>query len=548
MIAYRRRFNVEFHVERATGFSPSRSRHCYLAVALIFAGFAWSSLHAAANETVASFKPGVAKGDVGIEAPVEGQPGEGPLAIATSGPSLMLLDQINGRVLSLDLNTKSLRSILIPPRVKAGDLTIVDGVAFVWAGAPIRLSDDESHIGKMASEDRQQTRNLAATAFAQMGSEEPSAAPGAGSRIRPLSEEGSETRHEHLWTPAGVSSVAYTLREGRSVVSIVLSKSGKPSINLQLRAKGTFGSVEFLSLDGEERAYVLSEILSQDGSASTFVTRFTATGALDAIYRLPYAPNQLLTTRPVAITTAGDVLFLQVRPDGAQILKLDVMAPPLDGRLGANEPEVPPPQKVPRPAPTMAGISRADIVAGALAYEGAKFTVTPVAYGAADVCKGYDPSDRTRRPWYLVGHLGQVISGVPYSWGGCQSLSAILDAIKQGSAVAGNICTKEPPRPNTAGVDCSGLVSQAWDLGGQYTTRDLGSVSTPVEAKQLAPGDILLNPGSHVVIFLRWLPSGRIEDIESATGRCNGSVCRRSGWVSAFLQQGYEPRKRKGLQ
>lgn len=57
--------------------------------------------------------------------------------------------------------------------------------------------------------------------------------------------------------------------------------------------------------------------------------------------------------------------------------------------------------------------------------------------------------------------------------------------------------------------DCSGFVSMMWDLDYSLDTTELASVSTAVTAgfSGLQPGDILLSPGHHVVLFAEWANS-----------------------------------------
>lgn len=66
-------------------------------------------------------------------------------------------------------------------------------------------------------------------------------------------------------------------------------------------------------------------------------------------------------------------------------------------------------------------------------------------------------------------------------------------------------------------TDCSGFVSYAWHLQDHagrpqsLTTRTLPDVSRLISKDELQSGDILLRPGSHVVIFDQWANSQRTE-------------------------------------
>jgi hypothetical protein len=57
---------------------------------------------------------------------------------------------------------------------------------------------------------------------------------------------------------------------------------------------------------------------------------------------------------------------------------------------------------------------------------------------------------------------------------------------------------------NTYRQDCSGYVSMAWKLGSSQTTSTLASFSTKISKSELSAGDILLNAGSHTLIFDKW--------------------------------------------
>lgn len=52
--------------------------------------------------------------------------------------------------------------------------------------------------------------------------------------------------------------------------------------------------------------------------------------------------------------------------------------------------------------------------------------------------------------------------------------------------------------------DCSGFVSHSWRLPGGLVTQTLGEVSHEIEKEQLKPGDALLNPAEHVMLFNGW--------------------------------------------
>jgi hypothetical protein len=113
---------------------------------------------------------------------------------------------------------------------------------------------------------------------------------------------------------------------------------------------------------------------------------------------------------------------------------------------------------------------------------------------------------------------------------------------------AGNVCTRNAPRSDVAGVDCSAFVSAAWGLAIHYTTAAIPAIARPLDNPwDLKPGDALNKPGSHVMLFLRFTPDRKAEVMESSTGGCNGRVCRNVYPLAALLARGYVPVRFRGL-
>ena len=84
---------------------------------------------------------------------------------------------------------------------------------------------------------------------------------------------------------------------------------------LQLKVRDKLGSVEFLDIDRQGLMFVLAEnipAIIMEG-ASTFVARFSPSGALEGIYELPLTPSVALSRRFVTVSPDGDVYFLRTR-------------------------------------------------------------------------------------------------------------------------------------------------------------------------------------------------------------------------------------------
>ena len=134
------------------------------------------------------------------------------------------------------------------------------------------------------------------------------------------------------------------------------------------------------------------------------------------------------------------------------------------------------------------------------------------------------PPQFVRRP-YAVPQIG-----VAYDWGGRDSVKTFERKLAQGY-VAGNIggtFWADGRRRVTTGVDCSGLVSNVWQLGAHVPTADLDSVSTPLLGlNRMRVGDAFLLAGHHVMLYREQVPidgASLAIRVTEATSRC-GSVC-----------------------
>ena len=134
------------------------------------------------------------------------------------------------------------------------------------------------------------------------------------------------------------------------------------------------------------------------------------------------------------------------------------------------------------------------------------------------------PPQFVRRP-YAVPQIG-----VPYDWGGRDSVKTFERKLAQGY-VAGNIggtFWADGRRRVTTGVDCSGLVSNVWQLGAHVPTADLDSVSTPLLGlNRMRVGDAFLLAGHHVMLYREQVAidgASLAIRVTEATSRC-GSVC-----------------------
>jgi len=142
------------------------------------------------------------------------------------------------------------------------------------------------------------------------------------------------------------------------------------------------------------------------------------------------------------------------------------------------------------------------------------------------------------------------MTGVPYDWGGSDSLERFDQKIDQGY-IAGNIGGTFWPdgtRRVTAGVDCSGFVANVWKLGRHIGTSDLAQVTARVDRlDRMRVGDALLLPDHHIALY-----RGQVEPdgaslairVTEAASRC-GLVCDSTYEIDHF--HGYALRRSKTL-
>jgi hypothetical protein len=259
--------------------------------------------------------------------------------------------------------------------------------------------------------------------------------------------------------------------------------------------------------------------------------------------------NTPITRRFVTVSGDGDVYFLKTQRSGVDVVGVGFRplrnAKVIDVRRRIQNAGAAPSNSFTAIAAVRPS-NRQQAIEAAFAFEGVQWLVTPQNYGADPdtACSGFS---RIRRPWYLQGKLGQQVRGVPYCWG-CHGSLANFQAAMQRGVKAGNVCTKNAPRNDVAGVDCSAFVSAAWGLSVHYTTAAIPAIARPVsDPWELRPGDALNKPGSHVMLFLRFTPDRKAEVMESSTGGCNGRVCRNIYPLASLLARGYQPVRFKGL-
>ncbi len=140
--------------------------------------------------------------------------------------------------------------------------------------------------------------------------------------------------------------------------------------------------------------------------------------------------------------------------------------------------------------------------------------------------------------WWL---MDQFNKGIPYNWGGCSTIVDFSEGIMAGK-YAGNVPDSRENGicKNCVGVDCSGLVTICWELKNRLYTKTIPAIASPLKSMDLLlPGDVILLPGSHVMIFIDFIndrkTSVQIVDASRSTGR----VMLRTVLLSYLSGNGY---------
>src|SRR5713226_8313568 len=493
---------------------------------------------AAADTVVRQFSVGTTSTTVGIAAGGEDVELTGPQALTSDAHgNLFVLDQINGRILRF--NPKQPASdpniLKMPADVQANDLVVRKSDILVWDGS-IRALKAANEQSTRALDDGvvllDQNTRAAVIKKTRQPDRQYIASRGKGSVIADIIPN------------KGDSSVR---------IEVQTIDNNETIAQLSLRVPNRLGTVEFLEIDDSDRFYVLGENVPDSGrQASTFVARYASNGKLEGIYELPLE-NTPLTRRFVTISGDGDVYFLRTRTDDVEVVGVGFRslrnASVIDLRLPRTPAKNLLKGKFDGKFDAIAAVrpsNRQQTIQTAFAFEGVQWKLTPANYGSDPdtACTGFD---RIRRPWYLQGKVNQEVRGVPYCWGCHGSLANFRLRVEAGT-MAGNVCTRNSPRTDVAGVDCSAFVSAAWGLSVHYTTAAIPAIAKTVENPwDLKPGDALNKPGSHVMLFLRFTPDRKAEVMEASTGGCNGRVCRNVYPLASLLERGYVPVRFRAL-
>jgi hypothetical protein len=143
--------------------------------------------------------------------------------------------------------------------------------------------------------------------------------------------------------------------------------------------------------------------------------------------------------------------------------------------------------------------------------------------------------------------------GMPYKWGGFDSLESFEAGIKKGKA-AGDIYSPEKRKlggaavsSNAVGIDCSGFISRCWKLPSKQSTNSLPGLCTKLASiGDLKPGDIMDDAGGHVILFAKWLDGTKTKaQFYESSPYCK--VISSSYDVTGLAPMGFQPLRYKQI-
>lgn len=483
-----------------------------------------------------TFSAGSGVRDVSIRPSVPDREGAGPSAIAMQGEDdFYILDSGNDRILHYDRVAQTIDTISLPSGIGAGDLVVApDGFFVLDVPNSIVLGLDTA--GNVTS--RYPLPDTPGALSSQIV-----LAPSGQPRLRLLNRTDIDLLEERIINGAVNDSPRdplaapllrpaidnLTAQPGLSVAGLpgvytstqrVSSQQGHIFLTdpltgtqqtLTIRVNHFLGSSTLLTVDHLGNAYVLvEELLDQVPVilAETSVWRFGADGAFTGMARLPLEASPLLPNRFVAVSPAGSVYFLQVDDQSAAVIEVPFTtrysSDGLEARWAQWSQQHPVSQleaSLDTPARADRAVSRSQIIQNAQAYMSVNWTL-----GAANYHNGptgdtdWSPcatSEHWKLPRYLSNRLNQVIAETPYEYGGKVSISTFRSRIASG-AWAGNICMEGGDIASATGIDCSGLVQNAWQLA--YNQQWLPSYSHVINWSELLAGDMLRTDG-HTILF-----------------------------------------------
>lgn len=354
------------------------------------------------------------------------------------------------------------------------------------------------------------------------------------------------------------------------------------SLDVRSLAGGRLAQAYEISRRSLARRYVVSEEIAAVAPSlkvRVFVQRFDSAGRVTGIVYVPLDGLEVVPHDFIAIDGNGRVRALAPMASGVKIREYNFVPPPAGRRrlkeedlkrMGRAVREIAVETKTldreedhtfrkggPRftvrvPTPS---ISRETVLKNAKAYLTVDWVLQQQNFSNPTVENRCSPSEAKfwLRPSRLSAALiGTTIGPMPYRWGGDDTPPSFKARLEWG-ALAGDVCSCRSAAydfclaPESAGIDCSGLISRAWGIGKRGTAGLLDVADDVSSIADLKPGDAFDWPGHHVRLFVSAAPGPEIgfTVLEASTRiDCEG-VCERTYRPSEL--SGYRLIRYKGI-
>jgi len=490
-------------------------------------------------QVIASFDRGLGPYQIGISARLEEQEAFGAqsIRVASDGNRIYVADSINQRVVVVDLRGKGTMSVSIPG-ASISDLAIDEDSIYVadTAGRKVRKFTQDGSV-------MVETDVLDQALFDN----------NSGIEVDPTGHLVWQTNYDREFefvtssaelrlAPGTLAKRGLSFKGGRysatrlSSHEFELAIEGQNPGTLLVKSKYYLGSARVVGLNRDGSLAVLVEELLEGIPAflvDTSVRAYESNGAMLGSVLLPTHGSYAIATRFVDVDTDGNIYFLKVLETETQVLKLaygSAIENTLEQRWTALEKQLQS-TALERELRDNAGfthlpdtISRDQIMQNASNYADLQWTASS-ANLQGTACSVAD--DRIK-PVYLGSYSSnQVVTRVPYKWGGYDSISSFSTGMQQGKA-AGDTGTATI-LACASGVDCSGFVSRAWNEA-HFTTYSIAQVSDHINWQDLQRGDALNDEYTHIALFVSFTANQSAANTVEATTHpsCGGSVCRMS--------------------
>ena len=260
-------------------------------------------------------------------------------------------------------------------------------------------------------------------------------------------------------------------------------------------------------------------------------------------YALVQSDNWYSSPRRFAQVNEGDTYLMQCLSDKVLIQKVSFNVS-YESKISDSITEDTTTQAQTLKTYKTSAYSRSEVMTRAGSMTGIEWTVKA---GHKKIRSGYNVTIPSS-----VGSIGTTVTGIPYCYGGFFGLDANSNSGHTGRFVdkinvnapdgalytAGNTNgSTEAYVPYTIGIDCSGYVSSAYGLTSKMGTTGIYTDFKSIAESELQYGDLMCDPGNHVVIFVSRTSDGGYSIFDSS-GPVGKAAART---VTSTYLNGYEP-------